>query len=135
MVQWLGLCFHCRHSFDHQGAKIPNAVWHGHTKKLSVGQLDRAWQVVSINNNDIQPQANQCPTIEVIGGNSLVAQWLGLYAFTAKGPGSIPGWGTKIPQASHSEKTSQKSGHLWGVREPSTSGKCLYLDSEGGHIG
>ena len=28
-----------------------------------------------------------------------MVQWLGLYAFTAKGLGSIPGWGTKIPQA------------------------------------
>ena len=30
-------------------------------------------------------------------GNSLAVQWLGLRAFTAKGPGeagSIPGWGT-----------------------------------------
>ena len=26
-------------------------------------------------------------------------QWLGLRTFTAEGPGSIPGWGTKIPQA------------------------------------
>ena len=32
-------------------------------------------------------------------GNSLVVQWLGLYAFTAKGSGSISGQGTKIPQA------------------------------------
>ena len=32
-------------------------------------------------------------------GNSLVFQWLGLHAFTAEGPGSIPGQGTKIPQA------------------------------------
>ena len=32
-------------------------------------------------------------------GNSLAIQWLGLRAFTAEGPGSIPGWGTKIPQA------------------------------------
>ena len=31
--------------------------------------------------------------------NSLVVQWLGLCASTAMGPGSIPGWGTKIPQA------------------------------------
>ena len=29
----------------------------------------------------------------------LVVQWLGLHAFTAEGPGSIPGWGTRIPQA------------------------------------
>ena len=31
--------------------------------------------------------------------NSLVVQWLGLHVFTAKGMGSIPGQGTKIPQA------------------------------------
>ena len=31
--------------------------------------------------------------------NSLVVQWLGLSAFTAEGPGSIPGWEMKIPQA------------------------------------
>ena len=29
------------------------------------------------------------------GGDSLVVQWLG--AFTARGPGSIPGPGTEIP--------------------------------------
>ena len=28
---------------------------------------------------------------------SLAIQWLGLHASTAVGPGSIPGWGTKIP--------------------------------------
>ena len=31
-------------------------------------------------------------------GNSLVVLWLGLLAFIAEGPGSIAGWGTKIPQ-------------------------------------
>ena len=37
-------------------------------------------------------------------GNSLVVQWLG--AFTAKGPGSISGQGTKIPQAAwHGQNT------------------------------
>ena len=33
------------------------------------------------------------------GRNSLAVQWLGLHPFTAKNPGSFPGWGTKIPQA------------------------------------
>ena len=33
-------------------------------------------------------------------GNSLAVQWLGLCAFTDKGPSSISGWGTKILQAS-----------------------------------
>ena len=31
-------------------------------------------------------------------GNSLVVQWLQMHAFTAKGPGSISGWGDKIPE-------------------------------------
>ena len=31
-----------------------------------------------------------------------MAQWLGLHAFTVKGPGSIPDQGTRIPQ--HGEK-------------------------------
>ena len=32
-------------------------------------------------------------------GNSLAVQWLRLHASIAVGPGLIPGWGTKIPQA------------------------------------
>ena len=32
-------------------------------------------------------------------GNSLAVQWLGLHDLTAEGMGSIPGWGTKIPQS------------------------------------
>ena len=32
-------------------------------------------------------------------GNSLVVQWVELSALTARGPGSIAGRGTKIPQA------------------------------------
>ena len=32
-------------------------------------------------------------------GNSLALQWVGLHTSTAEGPGSIPGWGTKIPHA------------------------------------
>ena len=42
-------------------------------------------------------------------GNSLVAQWLELRAFTAEGAGSIPGRGTKVPQATQcSQKTKNK---------------------------
>ena len=36
--------------------------------------------------------------INIIVGNSLAVQWLGLCTFTAKRPGSILGQGTKIPQ-------------------------------------
>ena len=40
-------------------------------------------------------------TIESVqDGTSLAVQGLGLRTFTAEGPGSIPGWGTEMPQAS-----------------------------------
>ena len=43
-------------------------------------------------------------------GNSLVVQWLGLHAFTVKGPGSFPGRGTKISQVAWcSQETNKKS--------------------------
>ena len=32
-------------------------------------------------------------------GNFLEVQWLRLDTFTYVGPGLIPGWGTKLPQA------------------------------------
>jgi len=41
-------------------------------------------------------------------GNSLVVQWLGLAAFTARVPVSIPDWGTKISLAEwHSQKKNK----------------------------
>ena len=53
-------------------------------------------------NSDSQARSNKRKTntsdfLKI--GNSLVVQWLGLVTFTAGGPGSTPGWGTKIPQA------------------------------------
>ena len=36
-----------------------------------------------------------------VGGTSLAVQWLGLHALTAESTGSIPGQGTKTPQAGH----------------------------------
>ena len=40
--------------------------------------------------------------------NSLAIQCLGLHVFTAKGPGSIPGWGTKILSHQYSKKKRKK---------------------------
>ena len=41
--------------------------------------------------------------------NSLTVLWLGLYTLTAKGPGSILGWGTKVPQTmQHGQKKQKK---------------------------
>ena len=44
-----------------------------------------------------------------------MVQWLGLGAFTAGAPGSIPDWGTKIPQGAwHEQKKKEKrKSSLW----------------------
>ena len=51
------------------------------------------------------PQASYAVSLPVkmTLGTPLMVQWLGLGAFTAKGPGSIPGQGTKISHG-HSRK-------------------------------
>ena len=63
-------------------------------------------------------------------GNSLVVQWLGLCAFTADGAGSIPGGGTKIPQAErHSHVVFNKIVYVKSpimVLGRSESLKCLF---------
>ena len=52
---------------------------------------------------------------EVRAGTSLVVQWLGLGGLKAEGPGSIPGRGTKIPQAAG--QPNFKEGEGRGRRE------------------
>ena len=48
------------------------------------------------------------PTLKVCLGNSLAVQWLGVCACTARGMGSIPGWGTKIPRAVQRRQKKKK---------------------------
>ena len=46
-------------------------------------------------------------------GNSIAVQWLGLGAFTAVAPNSIPGQETKIPQASQQgQKEKEKAKQI-----------------------
>ena len=56
-------------------------------------------------------------------GTSLVVQWLGLWASSTGGMGSIPGWGTKIPHAAQlSQKKKKKktaNKECWWELEPS----------------
>ena len=50
-----------------------------------------------------------CSVNKMTIGHSLVVQWLGLCVFTADGMNSIPGQGTKIPQATPwSQKKNKK---------------------------
>ena len=49
-----------------------------------------------------------CSYKELKHVNSLVVQWLGPHSFTARGPGLISEWGTKIPQAGYFRKKKGK---------------------------
>ena len=48
--------------------------------------------------------------------NSLAVQWLRLHVFAAEGPGSIPGWGTKIPQAHGEARKKSEWGSVLRIR-------------------
>ena len=53
--------------------------------------------------NEGQAYGLNCVSSKIhMQGDSLVLQWVGLSTFTAEGPGSVPGQGPKIPQASRS---------------------------------
>ena len=57
---------------------------------------------VQLRNKSLQKMNSQ--------GNSLAVQWLGLCALTAEGLGSIPGRGTKPPQATwRGQKKTQQN--------------------------
>ena len=59
-------------------------------------------------------------------GNSLVVQWLGLGAFTAKGLGSIAKLGTKIPQA---EQRGQKKKKIKIKKKKNGRRVCSHMYS------
>ena len=46
--------------------------------------------------------------------NSPMAQWLGLDTFTARAPGSIPGWGIKILQVTWCIQKKKKQQKEYG---------------------
>ena len=62
-----------------------------------------------------------------LSGNCLAVQWLGLRAFTTEGPGSIPGGGTKILQATGSNQKKKRNLRLPFLRFP-TLVKVLWKD-------
>ena len=47
------------------------------------------------------------------GGTFLAVQWLRIWASTAKGPGSIPNRGTRIPHAAWTGQTHFLKSHKW----------------------
>ena len=55
-----------------------------------------------------------------------MVQWLRLCALTLEGLGSIPGWGTKIPQAMwHGRKKKKKKRHKPNTKSAHTMGENI----------
>ena len=64
-------------------------------------------------------------------GNSLAIQWLGLQAFIAEGPGSIPGWGAKIPPATwHAPPPQRKKSGCTDLNQA----PCLFARTWGSQL-
>ena len=53
-------------------------------------QMNLLWKTIKSDGQDF---------LKITLGNSLAVQRLGLHTSTARGPGWIPGWGTKILKA------------------------------------
>ena len=62
-------------------------------------------------------------------GTSLAVRWLGLHASSAGGMASIPGRGTKIPQATRWGQ-KKKNAHVKRREGPWTSGKSRGTEGE-----
>ena len=69
-------------------------------------------QLVDSNNTDVVKektrQGDYSISKRIKIGNSLAIQWLGLCTLISKGLGSIPGQGTKIPQAMWSSQKENR---------------------------
>jgi len=82
-------------------------TWLEVTKKTQLPQYHLYWQSKLILSNVVNDETAKDILVKNFGldcrvkneGNSLLVHWLGLHAFTAKGPGSISGWGNKVPEA------------------------------------
>ena len=60
-------------------------------------------------------------------GNFLVVQCLGLCTLTAKGPNSVSGWGTKIPQAAqHGPPPKKKNSAKNSLCSLKSNDSCLF---------
>ena len=55
----------------------------------------------------------KAPRKHPLAGNSLAVQWLGLCTSTAEGPGSSPGWETKILQATWGGQENFQNCKKW----------------------
>ena len=70
------------------------------------------------------------PTEGRFAGTSLIVQWLDLHNFTAKGMGSIPGFGTKILKATlHDQKKKKEFATVgkWRARASVSINQLLFL--------
>ena len=65
--------------------------------------LNVSWSTFHLSGSEVPGASSRDGGLDhtkiLVAKNSLVGQWLGLWAFTAKGLHSIPGWVTKVLQA------------------------------------
>ena len=76
-------------------------VWVALTQSMQ-GLKSKDWNFSSLRRRNLASRLQH-------RGNSLAVQWLGLCVFTAEGWGSIPGRGTKIPQATCSSQKKKSA--------------------------
>ena len=97
-------CFFIMLSLSHPSTNR-RGVCKGHVREVRGG---RGQGVLLCREHEEAQDILQWTLLELNGGNSLVVQWLGLYAFTADGLGLIPHQGTTILQV---------QAVLWGQKK------------------
>ena len=99
--------------------------------KISVHVLavSRVYTVCQI--HQVNPHHREFPGISPLRtqtqGIPLVVQWLGLCTSTVGGPGSIPGWGTKILQSAPAKKKNAADSNPDDAKLPPCSNLILVI--------
>ena len=96
------MCWHCLHMWKvvyqepHLAVELVPSLGQ-HQRILYTWYFSPRRRIVAVHPDALS--SSPFPLILSVLGSSLVVQWLRLSCFTAMGPGSVPDWETKIPQA------------------------------------
>ena len=81
--------------------------------------MPNSWKISMCDKQCVRLRSPELELRPLSFGSSLVAQWLGLGTFTAMDPGSIPGQGTNIPQATRDGQKKENGRLKKKQRSPS----------------
>ena len=84
-----------------------------------------------LNPTGVRPHCWKKKTENNFKGNSLAVQWLGLHAFTTADRGSVPDWGTKIPQALQCGQNKDVSARIQAASSPGRTSVCAAQGAAG----